>query len=96
MIKNGNIARESDIREALQANNCINSDIEVEIVMPQANPHYTNKLKVKQKGNVKPARAFIRDRNTGRILVHAPSAYALLEKIENGWKDEPKKEGLFK
>lgn len=41
-------------------------------------------------------RAFIRDVKTNKVLLTAPSAYELLDKINGGWTYEPnKKEGLF-
>lgn len=42
-------------------------------------------------------RVYIKDDRTGKILVTAPSAYTLVDKIKSGWKYDPnKKEGLFR
>jgi hypothetical protein len=88
-VKNGNIAREMDVWNALKNHKAIPKDIKVKIVLPVAYPdHKENKGKQN--------RAYLQDIKTNKILVAAPSAYQLVERIENGWKYEPdKKEGLF-
>ena len=90
-IKHGRIAQVSDVKQAIEEHNPFAADpnLELDIVLPTAHPDHRE-----YKGRKN--RAYIRDAKTWKILITAPSAYALVQKIEDGWKYQPdKKEGLW-
>jgi len=88
-IKQGRMAKWKDIVSALQTHQTFPPGMDVEVVLPCAKPDH-------REYHGRRDRAYLRDVSTGKILVTAPSAYALLEKIEAGWTYEPgKKEGLW-
>ena len=89
-IKNGKHARHEDIVAALKQYQPFPRGVQVTVVLPTAYPNLHHNYKGRKH------RAYIADALTSKILVTAPSAYALLEKIESGWKYEPgKKQGLW-
>jgi hypothetical protein len=90
-IKRGRVARRIHIAAAIARLQPFAARplMEIEIVLPSANPNHKDYLGREN-------RAYIRCATSGRVLVAAPSAYALLKKIEDGWKYEPDKlEGLW-
>ncbi len=93
-IKRGRVAKAAEVRDVIKehqpfaADPTLTLDV-LDIVLPSAHPDHRQYYGRKD-------RAYIRDTRTWRILVTAPSAYALVQKIRAGWKYQPdKKEGLW-
>ena len=97
-IKNGKKATRMNVIKALDKHKPFAAipEMQIEVVLPRA---YPDRIDYRMGPNVvhqRKHRALIRERTSGTILLTAPSTYALVEKIENGWKYDPnKKEGLF-
>jgi len=90
-IIRGQVAKRVDVLDAIREHNSFGeySMESIEIVLPSPKPHHREYLGRND-------RAYIKDAATGKILVTAPSAYALVQKIHDGWKYQPyKKEGLW-
>ena len=82
-------ATKAMIKRAIDQHHPFPPRMSLEIVVPEAYPLYRDYQGRKH-------RAYIRDADTLVVLVTAPSAYKLLEKIHHGWKYRPPHhEGLF-
>ena len=84
-------ARRKDVIEAIREHRPFAATpfLDLYIVLPTASPDHHEYISRKD-------RAYIKTADTGKILITAPSTYALIQKIKDGWKYQPdKKEGLF-